>query len=67
MQNKLRKRETEFSSMATLASATLASAAMFEYGAKTLAYDSNITRRKHGQHEEMRQHTSDGHDLEKVC
>jgi hypothetical protein len=45
---------------------TLASAAMFESGAKTLAHDSNIARRKHGQHEEMGQHTSDDH-LEKVC
>ena len=32
---------------------------MFESGAKTLAHDSNLARRKHGQHEAMRQHASD--------
>ena len=61
----------EFSSMttsgATLASAALFESEMFESGAKTLAHDSNLARRKYGQHEAMRQHASDDHDLEKVC
>ena len=52
---------------ATLASAELFESEMFESGAKTLAHDSNLARRKYGQHEAMRQHASDDHDLEKVC
>ena len=66
MQNSVR----EFSSItssATLASAALFESEMFESGAKTLAHDSNLARRKYGQHEAMRQHASDDHDLEKVC